>query len=129
MSKKWYPPYHCQYCFAKLYNKDYLAKVHMSCRERKIEKLLNFNCTNCRAWFTYSVLTGKTIEASFYIGSNRSYKAIVNYQKPLFEVEYFSSEPNAFLYKSEKVISLSYIPRNWNPKTAEEKLKLYLLFS
>jgi|SRR6185369_11753544 len=129
MSKKWYPPYTCQYCYAKLYNKDYLAKVHMSARERKIDKLLSFNCTECRAWFKYSVLSGKTVEASFYIGPNRTYQAIINYQKPLFEIEYHSSKPDAFLYDTEKVISLSYIPRNWSPKTAEEKLKLYLLFS
>ena len=129
MSKKWYPPYKCQYCFNKLYNKDYLAKVHQHVRERKIDKILNFNCTNCRAWFSYSVLTGQTIESSFYIGDNRTYKAIINYQKPLFEIEYYSSKPDAFLYGTEKVISLPYIPRNWTPITAPEKLKLYLLFS
>lgn len=129
MSKKWYPPYKCQYCQAKLYHKDYLAKVHMACRERKIDKLLNFNCTECRVWFQYSVLTGKTVEASFYIGSSRTYRAIINYQKPLFEIECYTRKPNAFIQDTEKVISLSYIPRNWSPKTAEEKLKLYLLFS
>ena len=129
MSKKWYPPYKCQYCQAKLYNKDYLYKVHMAARERKTEKILGFNCPDCRAWFTYSVLTGKTVESSFYIGEGRVYKATLNFQKPLFEVEFYKHEPNAFLFGTEKVISLSYIPRNWTPITAPEKLKLYLLFS
>lgn len=129
MSKKWYPPYKCQYCYNKLYNKDYLYKVHSECRERKIDKLLYFNCPDCRATFQYSVLTGKTLQATFYIGEGRIYKAFMNYQNPLFEVEYYKHEPNAFLFGTEKVISLNYIPRNWSPKTAPEKLKLYLLFS
>lgn len=129
MSKKWYPPYTCQYCYAKLYNKDYLAKVHQAARERKVEKLLNFNCPDCRAWFTYSVLTGKTIEASFYIGEGTTYKAIMRYQIPQFEVEYQTYTGSFYNINREKVISLNFIPRNWSPKTAEEKLKLYLLFS
>lgn len=129
MSKKWYPPYKCQYCQAKLYNKDYLAKIHQYAREHKAEKLLNFNCTDCRAWFTYSCLSGKTLNAYFYIGPNRQYRTLIDFQKPLFEVEYYSDNAMSFLQNSETIISLPYIPRNWNPKTAEEKLKLYLLFS
>ena len=120
MSKKWYPPYKCQYCQAKLYNKDYLYKVHLAAQERKTDKELKFHCDNCKAWFTYSVLERKTIEVSFRVDQ---YHCVINSKMPVFSVN--KEEGYSFI----NILHLKYIPRNINPSNALEKLKLYLLFS
>ena len=135
MSKKWNPPYRCLYCNNILYNKDYLYKVHLYAQNTKKDRILTFNCHDCQAWFKYSVLHKKTVEASFFVDNIRSYLATIDFETPTFTIHHFkpytsySTGQTSISNTSEKVISLSYIPRNWSPKTAEEKLKLYLLFS
>lgn len=130
MSKKWYPPYKCQYCFKPLYNKDYLYKVHMYAQDTKKDRTLLFNCTDCRVHYKYSVLHKKTTEISFFITNDRTYQAIIiPGDEPNFQIKHYIRYTDSFQYGEETLLDFPYIPKNFTPQTAQEKLKLYLLFS
>lgn len=129
MSKKWNPPYKCQYCQKILYNKDYLYKVHMYAQETKNDRILSFNCNDCRANFKYSVLQKATIEISFFITKDRTYESIINPLEPKFQVKYYDRNIDLYQFHEKILLNFPYIPNNWNPTTAPEKLKLYLTFS
>ena len=131
MSKKWYPPYKCTYCFKALYHKDYLYKVHMYAQETKKDRTSQFSCQDCHAchaYFQYSVLTKSTTQISFFSNKERTYQIIINPQVPQFQLKHYIRYSDSFQYGEETLLDLNDIPKI-TPQNANEKIKLYLLFS